>query len=242
MSDLLPPLIDSKSNSVVSSAFCAARSTLKQELLIAIRNRSGFVDPLVFFVMVIALFPLGVSPSPQQLLVLAPGLLWVVALLASLMATQILFKRDFDDGSLELLLVSSQPVYVLVMAKVFAHWLVSGLPLTLMAPVLSVMVHLPESGLMALCLSLLIGTFCLSIVGAIGAGLTVGLKQSGVLLALIVLPLYTPILIFGASAVQSAVEGAAYHSQLAILGAYALFALVTAPFAIVSSLKINVSG
>lgn len=241
MSDYVSPLVGNDSHEP-PSAFLAAGSMFKCELLIAGRNRSSFVNPLIFFVMVVALFPLGVSPSPQQLAILAPGLLWVIALLASLMSAHVLFKRDYDDGSLELLLVSPQPAYLLVTIKVIAHWVVTGLPLTLAAPLLSAMVYLPSDGVMPLCLSLVIGTFCLSLIGSMGAGLTVGLKQSGVLLALIVLPLYTPVLIFGASAVQSAVEGGTYHSQLAILMAYGLFTLITAPFATVAALKINVSG
>lgn len=241
MSNYLPPLVGDASHEA-PSALTAASSMLKRELLIASRNRSSFVNPLIFFVMVVALFPLGVSPSPQQLAILAPGLLWVIALLASLMSAHVLFKRDYEDGSLELLLVSPQPVYLLVATKVIAHWVVTGIPLTIAAPLLSAMVYLPSGGMLPLCLSLAIGTLSLSLIGSMGAGLTVGLKQSGVLLALIVLPLYTPVLIFGASAVQSAVEGGTYHSQLAILVAYGLFALITAPFATVAALKINVSG
>lgn len=248
MSDRLPPLINThietqkQSETIAPPSFLACCAIFKRELLIASRNRASFINPLLFFVMVMTLFPLGVSPSPQQLAILSPGLLWVIALLASFMAAQTLFKQDYEDGSLELLLVSPQPVYALIVIKIMVYWLITGLPLTLAAPILGAMVHLPTDAMLPLCLSLLLGTACLSLVGAIGAGLTVGLKQNSVLLALIVLPLYTPILIMGASAVQSAVDGGSYHSQLAFLAAYGLFALITAPFATLAALKINVAG
>ena len=163
-------------------------------------------------------------------------------MLACLLATDGLFRHDYDDGSLELLLVSPQPLYVLVIAKVIGHWLITGLPLTLMAPLLGVMVYLPGEGMGPMCLSLLLGSLSLSFIGAIGAALTVGLRKSGVLLSLIVLPLYTPVLIFGASVVQSAVDGFEYHSQLAVLAAFLLLSLVLAPLAIVAGLRISVDG
>jgi heme exporter protein B len=228
--------------SVPPSLWVVFVGQLKRDLLLAFRHRSDIANPLIFFVMVIALFPLGISPAPDKLAVLAPGLLWVVALLASLLATDGLFRHDYEDGSLELMLTSPQPLYVLSIAKVLSHWLVTGVPLTVIAPVLAVMVYLPEEGMLPLCFSLGLGSLSLSFVGAIGAALTVGLRNSGVLMSLIVLPLYTPVLIFGSSSVQSAIDGFAYHGQLAMLGAFLLLAITLAPFAIVAGLRISVDG
>lgn len=214
---------------------------LKRDLTLAWRKGSDLANPLLFFLMVIVLFPLGVSPSPKVLSVLAPGLLWVVALLASLLVAEAIFKEDFADGSLELMALSPQPLYILVLAKVLAHWCISGIPLCLFAPVLALMVHLPEQAMGALLLSLSLGTLCLSFIAAIGAALTVSLARSGVLLSLIVLPLFTPVLIFGASAVQTAVEGYSYYGQLAMLAAFALLALTLAPLAIAAAIRINLA-
>lgn len=222
----------------LSQAFFAI---FKRDITLAWRKGSDLANPLLFFLMVIVLFPLGISPSPKTLSILAPGLLWVVALLASLLAAEALFKEDFADGSLELMALSPQPLYILVLAKVFAHWCISGVPLCLFAPVLALMVHLPEQAMGALLLSLLLGSLCLSFIAAIGAALTVSLARSGVLLSLIVLPLFTPVLIFGASAVQTAVDGYSYYGQLAMLAAFALLATTLAPLAIAAAIRINLA-
>jgi heme exporter protein B len=191
---------------------------------------------------VVTLFPIGVSPEPQFLAQLAPGLLWVAALLSTLLSMESLFKADFEDGSLEQLLLSPQPLFMVVLAKVFAHWLMSGLALTLVAPILAIMLFLPFEGMPGLMLSLLLGTPTLSLIGAIGAALTVGLRRGGVLISLLVLPLYIPVLIFGSSAVQAAITGLPLGGYFALLGALLALALALAPLATGAALRISVSG
>lgn len=215
---------------------------LKRDLLLAYRHRGELANPLIFFLMVITMVPLGISPDPKLLAILAPGMIWVVALLASLLSMDSLFRADFDDGSLEQLLMSPQPLYLMVLAKVLAHWLVTGIPLTLAAPLLGVMLALPEGGYGPLCLTLLLGTASLSLIGAVGAALTVALRKGGLLLSLIIMPLYVPILIFGASAVGNAIEGFAIVGQLAVLGSFAAFAVVLAPIAAAGALRVAVNG
>jgi len=183
---------------------------LQRDLLLAYRHRGELANPLVFFLIVITMVPLGISPSPEILARLAPGMLWVVALLATLLSLDGLFRSDYEDGTLEQLVLTPQPLYFMVLAKIFAHWLVTGLPLTLFAPVLGVMLALPAEGYGPLFLSLFLGTGCLSLIGAIGAALTVAIRKGGLLLSLIIMPLYLPVLIFGASAVQSAVDNGPY--------------------------------
>jgi len=223
----------------ISAVFFA---TLRRDLLVAFRRRGEFINPLVFFLMVCSLFPMGVGPDPRQLSMLAPGILWVVALLACLLATDSLFRSDFDDGCLEQMLLSPVSLYLQVLAKTMAHWLLTGFPLTLVAPLLGVLLQLPQSGMLALVLSMALGTVSLSLVGAIGAGLTVGLRKGGLLVSLIVLPLYIPVLIFGVSTVQMAVDGFSYSGQLAILGALLALALSLAPLAIAASIRISVDS
>ncbi len=214
-------------------------ATLKRDLLLAFRRRSDFMNPLAFFLIVCSLFPLGVGPDPKQLAVLAPGILWVVALLACLLSSDTLFRSDFDDGSLELMLISPVSLYIQVMAKTVAHWLLTGFPLTLLSPVLGLLLQLPFTGMGALMIAMAMGTATLSFIGAIGAGLTVGLRKGGLLLSLIILPLYIPVLIFGVSAVKAAVAGFDYAGQLAILGAFLALAITLAPLAIAASVKIS---
>lgn len=221
----------------IESAF---RATLRRDLLIALRRPGEIANPLVFFVIVIALFPLGIGPTPTDLARIAPGVLWVVALLASLLSTDMVFRSDHDDGSLEQLLRSPDPLYLLAIAKIGVHWLVTGLPLTLLSPVMAAMLYMPAAALPALLLSLLAGTLTLSLVGGIGAALTVGLRKGGILLALLILPFYVPVLVFGTAAVDAAAMGADYLPQLAILGALALLALTLAPLAVAAALRISV--
>lgn len=223
----------------LSGAFGAI---LRRDLLLAIRQPGDLINPLVFFVIAITLVPLGLGPERQLLAQLAPGLLWVMALLATLLSLDGLFRGDYDDGSLEQLLISPQLMYFSVLAKVLAHWLITGLPLTLLAPLLGLMLALPPEGYLALCLSLLLGTACMSLVGALGAALTVSLRRGGLLLSLIVMPLYMPVLIFGASAVQNAAQAGTVAAQLAVLGAFLALALVLAPLAVVGALKISVDA
>ncbi|MGB0468455.1 MAG: heme exporter protein CcmB [Pontibacterium sp.] len=217
-------------------------AVLRRDLLLSYRRRSDLVNPLIFFLMVATLFPLGVSPEPDFLAQLAPGVVWVAALLATLLSMDGVFRSDFEDGTLEQTLLSPQPLFVVVLGKVIAHWMLTGLPLTLLAPLLGIMLFLPEGGMSGLMLSLLLGTPTLSLVGAIGAALTVGLRKGGVLISLLVLPLYIPVLIFGTGAVQAAVTGLPLAGYLALLGAILALGLVMAPLAIGAALKISVSG
>lgn len=212
---------------------------LKRDLTIAFRHKDDIINPLLFFVIVVTLFPLGIGPEANTLAKIAPGIIWVAALLATLLSLDRLFKSDFNDGSLEQLLLSPLPVFVLVLAKIVAHWLITGLPLILIAPLLAVLLHLEESSYMALFITLLIGTPVLSFIGAIGAALTVGIKKGGVLLSLIVLPLYIPVLIFATGAIDAAAMNLPYSGQLAIIAAIFVLSLTLAPFAVSSALKVS---
>lgn len=231
------PMHDPKGGLIV-----ALNATLRRDLTLMLRRRGEVLNPLVFFALVITLFPIGISPDPQLLAVIAPGLLWVAALLAALLSLDSLFRSDYEDGSLEQLLLAPQPLAALGLAKVAVHWLLTGLPLALMAPVLGIMLALPAGSYLVLALSLALGTASLSLIGAIGAALTVGLARGGVLLSLLVLPLYIPILIFGAGAVQAAIMGDGVTAHLAILGALLAMALMLSPWAIAASLRISING
>lgn len=215
---------------------------VRRDVAVALRRRAELANPLLFFLMVCTLFPLGIGPDPARLAALAPGVLWVVALLSCLLASDGVFRADYDDGSLEQMLASPASLYLLALAKSTAHWLATGLPLALLAPLLALLLQLPPQAMPALVASLLLGTAVLSLVGAIGAGLTVGLRRGGLLLSLIVLPLYIPVLIFGAGAVQAAAEGFDYGGQLALLGAFLALALPLAPFAVAAGLRISVDN
>jgi heme exporter protein B len=224
------------------SAAAVMGRLIRRDVLVALRRRAEMANPLLFFLMVCTLFPLGIGPEPERLAALAPGVIWVVALLACLLASDSVFRSDFDDGSLEQMLLSPASLYLLALAKSIAHWLIAGLPLALLAPVLALLLHLPVAAIPALVLSLLPGTAVLSLIGAIGAALTVGLRRGGLLLSLVVLPLYVPVLIFGASAVQAAAQGFDYDGQLAVLGALLALAVPLAPFAAAAGLKISVDN
>jgi heme exporter protein B len=217
-------------------------ATFKRDFVVAFRHRGEMANPLMFFLMVITMVPLGISPEASVLAMLAPGMIWVVALLATLLSLDSLFRGDYEDGSLEQMLITPQPLYFQVLAKICVHWMVTGLPLTVMAPLLGVMLHLPAEGFVSLCLSLLLGTVSLSLIGAIGAALTVALRKGGLLLSLIIMPLYVPVLIFGTSAVNSAIEGFPIAGQLAVLGAFLAMALILAPLAVVGALRISING
>ena len=220
----------------------AWRLSFKREFLVLVRHKGELANPLIFFFMVVSFIPLGISPDPNMLKQLAGGILWVVALLATLLSLDGLFRSDFEDGSLELMLLSPQPLVWLVLTKVLAHWTLTGIPLALMAPILGIMLSLPEGGYGILVLSLLLGTGSLSLIGAIGAALTVGLRKGGLLLALVIMPFYIPVLIFGASAVKNTIEGFPVNAELAILTAMLFGWLAFAPFAIGGALKISVRG
>jgi heme exporter protein B len=215
---------------------------LYKDMLLSFRRRSELLNPLLFFMMVAALFPLGVSPAADFLSQLAPGVLWVCALLASLLSLDSLFKADYEDGTLEQLLLSCESTYMIALAKAVAHWLTTGLPLALLAPLLAVMLFLPTQAIPTLVVTLLVGTPTLSLIGAIASALTVGLKKGGVLISLLVIPLYIPVLIFGASAVHGASQGLPVVAYIAILGAMLALSLVLAPFAIAAALRVSVSS
>jgi heme exporter protein B len=227
-------------NSPSSAAFCYR--LLKRQLVLAVRRPVEIGNPLLFFVMVVSLFPLGLGPAPDRLAEFAPGILWIVALLSNLLTSDAVFRSDFDDGSLEQLLLSPQPLYLSVLAYIAAHWLITGLLLAVVSPVFALMLNLPASAIPALILGLLLGTGILSLVGCIGAALTVGLKRGGMLISLLILPLYMPVLIFGSAAVQGAVSGAPVAPYLAILGAMLCLAIALAPLAIAAGLRISVDA
>lgn len=226
----------------MSSSTSLFTATLKRDLTLVFRNLGDMVNPLVFFLIAITMIPLALGPEKAVLMRIAPGIIWLMALLATLLSLDSLFRSDFDDGSLEQLLISPDSLSLAVIAKVIVHWLATGLPLTLLAPILGVMLSLPSSAYAALFFSLLLGTGVMSLIGSIGAALTVGLRKGGVLISLIVMPLYIPILIFGASAVQSAAIAESYTMHLAVLGAGLAMALVLAPLAAAGALRISVNG
>jgi len=214
-------------------------SVVKRDLLLAVRHRSELVNPLLFFLIVVSLFPLSLEPDPRMLATIGGGVIWVAALLAGMLALDAMFRPDFEDGTLEQLVLSPQPVAALALAKVFAHWLVSGLPLMLMAPLLGVLMNLPGEAMLALLATLAVGTPVISLVGAIGVALTVGLRRSGVLLSLLVLPLYIPVLIFGAAAAGDAAAGQSIAGPVLFIGAMLVLALTLAPLAIGAALRIS---
>lgn len=216
-------------------------STLRRDLLLAYRRRTQIANPLVFFTIVVTLFPLGLSPEPQLLRTIAPGVVWVAALLAAMLSLEDIFRSDFDDGTLEQIVLTPHPLSLVVLAKVLAHWLISGLPLLLLAPVLGVLLRMDNAALFTLTATLLLGTPVLSLLGAIGVALTVGLRRGGVLLSLLVLPLYIPVLIFAAGAVSNAQAGLDVTGQLALLGAMLALSAALAPLATAAALRISLS-
>ena len=208
----------------------------------ALRRPGDIVNPLVFFLMVVTLFPLGLGPDPDVLADLAPGIVWVVALLSSLLVSGRLFQSDFEDGTLEQLALAPHPLARSVLAEIASHWLLSGVVLALVSPVFALMLNMPGQAIPVLMASLLLGTLCLSLFGAIGAALTVGLRRGGVLLSLLIIPLTVPVLIFGTSAVREAVLGYDPGSWLALLGALSLVGLVVAPIAAAAGLRISLEA
>jgi len=212
---------------------------LRRDLLLAYRRRGEAASPLIFFVMVSTLIPLGITPESARLAEIAPGIIWVMALLATLLSTDSLFASDYQDGSLEQLLISPQLLAMPVLGKVTAHWMVTGLPLTLASPLLGLMLALPAAGYVPMMASLAIGTACLSLVGSVGAALTVSLRKGGLLLSLLVMPLYMPVIIFGSATVQSAIDGFAWSGPLAILGAMLAAAIAICPLAAAGALRLT---
>ncbi|WKJ92098.1 heme exporter protein CcmB [Methylomonas montana] len=214
---------------------------IRRDLLLAFRRRAEMANPLFFFVLVVTLFPLAVGAQPNLLRAMAPGVIWVSALLAALLSLDSLFRSDFEDGSLEQMLLSPHALSVLVLGKIIAHWLVTGLPLLLVAPLLAMFLGLPEQAMGTLWLTLILATPLLSLIGAIGVALTVGLRRGGMLLSLLVLPLYVPVLIFASGAVDRAASGLPVGAQLYILLAMLLSALVLVPLPTAAALKMSVN-
>lgn len=217
----------------------AARCVVYRDLLLALRRRGDVATALLFFVIVASLFPLAIGAEPNLLREIAPGVIWVAALLSSLLSLRRLFDSDHADGTLEQMLLGAAPLGVVVLAKATAHWLASGLPLVAIAPLIALQYDLPAVLYPVLALSLTLGTPVLSLIGAIGAALTLGLRGGGVLLALLVLPLYVPVLILGAGAVEMSAAGSGGEAQLLLLAAALVFAAAFAPWAIAGALRIS---
>ena len=216
-------------------------SVLHRDLLLAMRRRTDVLTTLFFFVIVVSLFPLGVGTERSVLRALGPGVVWVAALLASMLALERLFAADYEDGTLEQLMLTDQPLVLLTLAKVSAHWLLTGLPLVLIAPLVGMQYHLTDTAIWVMMLSLLLGTPVLSLIGAIGAALTLGLRGGGILLALLILPLYIPVLVYGAGAVEvGAVAFDEARPYLTLLAAFLVAALALAPFASSAALRISI--
>lgn len=221
-----------------STAFVAL---LRRDFLLAYRRRAELLQPLAFLLVVTALFPLGVGPSPQLLANIAPGVIWIAALLATVLSLDSLFRSDFEDGTLEQMVISGQPLALIALARTVAHWLVAGLPIVLLSPLLALWMNLPAEGMSILIETLIIGTPVLSLIGAIGGALTVSLKRGGQLLSLLVFPLYVPLLILATGAVSAAIVGLPYAAQVYYMYAGLIAALTLAPFATAAALKLSLS-
>lgn len=214
-------------------------SVIRRDLLLAFRRRADVTTTLFFFVIVVSLFPLGVGPEMKTLRLIAPGVVWVAALLASMLSLQRLFAADYQDGTLEQMLLSPQSLGLIVFGKIVAHWMVSGLPLALIAPLLGLQFDLPPDAIGILFVALLLGTPILSLIGAIGAALTLGLRGGGVLLSLLVLPLYIPALIFGAGAVEAYIAGVSPEGHLSLLAALLIVSGLVTPWVTALALRIS---
>jgi heme exporter protein B len=214
---------------------------LRRDLVLAFRRRAEMINPLLFFVLVSSLFPLGIGADPVLLQKVGAGVIWVAALLAALLSLDGIFRSDFEDGTLEQFLLSAHPVSILVLAKVCAHWLITGLPLLLVAPLLAMLLNLPATATGTLLITLALGTPVLSLIGAVGVALTVGLRKGGMLLSLLVLPLYVPVLIFAANAVDTAGAGLPVVAHLSLLSALLALSLTLSPVATAAALRISLS-
>lgn len=226
---------------MLKSPLLAVWAILCRELVLAYRHRGELANPMLFFLMIVSLYPLGISPEPEILRTIAPGVVWIAALLATLFSLENLFRTDFHDGTLEQLLLSPHPLPLLIIAKVLAHWLISGLPMLLLAPLLGLLLDLPAKGLWALIATLALGTPLLSLIGAIGTALIVGLRRGGILLTLLVIPLYIPVLIFATDAVSAAAAGLPISGQLYFLAALLVLALTLVPLALAAAIRISLS-
>lgn len=215
------------------------RALLWREFTLAMRRKAEVLTTLFFFIIVVSLFPLGVGPEIETLRQIAPGVLWVAALLASMLSLNRMFADDYQDGTLEQFILGSQPLALMVLSKIVAHWMLTGLPLVLISPVLGMQLGLDWESLEILMYTLVLGTPVLSLIGAVGAGLTLGVRGGGVLLSLLVLPLYIPVLIFGSGAVDSVASGLGAEAHLSLLAAFLVGALVLAPFGAAAALRIS---
>ena len=227
-----------KTTATLSQAFFLL---LRRDLTMAYRRRAEMINPLLFFVLVTALFPLGIGADPTLLREVGPGIIWVAALLAALLSLDTIFRSDFEDGTLEQLLLSPHPLSILMLAKILAHWLITGLPLLVVAPLLGVLLDLPDDSIVALLVTLALGTPVLSLIGTIGVALTVGLRKGGMILSLLVLPLYIPVLIFAANAVATAGAGLPISAHLSLLTALLALAVSLSPAATAAALRISLS-
>ena len=212
---------------------------LKRDLLLAFRHQGDWVNPLVFFVIAVTLFPLGLGPEVNLLTRIAPGIIWVAVLLAAMLSLESIFHSDYVDGTLEQMALSPHPLPAMVLAKILAHWLTTGLPMVLISPLLGVLLNMPADSIAVLMLTLLIGTPVLSLIGAIGVALTVSQRRGGVLLSLLVLPLNIPVLIFATGAVDMAATGQSPVAHLSLLGAILALAVTLAPFAAAAALRVS---
>lgn len=213
---------------------------VQRDMVLAMRRPADVLNSLFFFIIAVSLFPLGVGPDKDTLNLIAPGVIWVAALLAAMLSLGRMFSRDYEDGTLEQMVLAPQSLSLLVLGKVVAHWLGSGLPLVLVAPFLGLQLGLDFNSLYILIISLLVGTPVLSLIGAVGAALTVGVRGGGVLVALLVLPLYTPVLIFGAGAVEAAKSGLGAQGHLSLLAAFLVFAATFAPLSTAAAIRISI--
>ena len=216
-----------------------ANSIVARDLTLALRRRSRVLQPLVFTLICVSLFPLALGAEENMLTRIAPGVFWVIALLSTQLTLENLFQSDYEDGCLEQWILTPYPLPLLIATKVLAHWLISALPLIFMAPLIGVLLGMSAPVISALMITLLLGTPVLSLVGAIGAALTVTQRRGGVLLSLLVLPLYIPVLIFATTALEQAAAGLSYAPHLYLLGALAMLALTLAPFAAAAALRIS---
>jgi len=221
------------------SLFGLISLVVRRDLVLAMRRRADVLTTLIFFVMVVSLFPLGIGPEMEMLRKMAPGLVWVSALLASMLSLGRMFSADYLDGTLEQMMLAPQSLAIVVLSKILAHWIVSGFPLVIIAPVLGMQFDMSAQALWVLMITLLLGTPILSVIGAAGAALTLGLRGGGALVSLLVLPLCIPVLIFGAGAVESVVSGTNAGSNLALLGAILVMALAFMPWITAHALRIS---
>lgn len=215
------------------------RTILVRDLMLAMRRKTDILSALFFFIIVISLFPLGVGVDKNMLIKIAPGIAWVAALLASMLALERLFSSDYEDGTLEQMLIAPQPLSVIVLAKVVAHWLLTGLPLVLIVPLVGLQYHLSNDAVLVMMFALLLGTPILSLLGAIGAALTLGVRGGGILISLLILPLYIPVLVYGSGAVSASMMAGESQAYLLLLGAFLILTLLFSPLATAAALRIS---